>query len=301
MNLKTTLHGNTYQFPDIKTVLARANEPKSGDMLAGAAAESSSERVAARVVLSEITLRELRNEPAVPYERDEVTRLVDDNLDSGVFSTVQNWSVSELREYILNPDTTGEDLLKLGKGLTSECIAAAAKLMTNLDLISAASKIRVVVHANTTLGLRGRFSVRLQPNHPYDSPEGIIASAMEGLSYGNGDALIGVNPVIESVESVRKTLDSLYEFTQSWGVPTQNCCLAHVTTQMEALRQGAPMDVMFQSIAGSEKSCNAFGINVKMLEEARALIAEKGTAAGPNLMYFETGQGSELSSGGHNP
>ena len=299
MNRTTTVRGRHYTFKDLKDVLAKANELKSGDELAGVAAENAAERVAARQVLAEVRLNELRENPVAPYEKDEVTRLIEDDLDQARFAQVKDWTVAQLREHLLSPGTTGDDMLAIGRGLTSECIAAVAKLMSNLDLILAASKIRVVTHANTTLGLRGRHSVRLQPNHTTDDPHGILASTMEGLSWGSGDALIGVNPVTDTVEATRAVLENLYEFTRSWAVPTQICCLAHVTTQMEALKVGAPMDVMFQSLAGSEISCNAFGITNAMLDEAAAMIAEKGTAPGPNLMYFETGQGSELSSGGH--
>lgn len=299
MNRTTTVRGRHYTFKDLKDVLAKANELKSGDELAGVAAENAAERVAARQVLAEVRLNELRENPVAPYEKDEVTRLIEDDLDQARFAQVKDWTVAQLREHLLSPGTTGDDMLAIGRGLTSECIAAVAKLMSNLDLILAASKIRVVTHANTTLGLRGRHSVRLQPNHTTDDPHGILASTMEGLSWGSGDALIGVNPVTDTVEATRAVLENLYEFTRSWAVPTQICCLAHVTTQMEALKVGAPMDVMFQSLAGSEISCNAFGITNAMLDEAAAMIAEMGTAPGPNLMYFETGQGSELSSGGH--
>ena len=300
MNLSATVRGRNYTFPDLKTLLGKANERKSGDELAGVAAANDTERVAARQVLAAIPLWYIRENPVVPYDKDEVTRLIQDDLDKGQYARVSDWTVAELREYILSPETDGTALLTLGRGLTSECIAAAAKVMTNLDLITGAKKIRVVTHANTTLGLEGRFSVRLQPNHPTDDPAGIIASTMEGLSYGSGDALIGVNPVTESVAATRAVLETLHEFTRTWGVPTQHCCLAHVTTAMEALESGCPMDVLFQSLAGSEVSCKAFGINNAMLEEAARMIAELGTAQGPNLMYFETGQGSELSSNGHN-
>lgn len=299
MNRTTTVRGRHYTFRDLKEVLAKANELKSGDELAGVAAENAAERVAARQVLAEVRLNELRENPVAPYEQDEVTRLIEDDLDKARFAQVKDWTVAQLREHLLAPTTTGEDMLAIGRGLTSECIAAVAKLMSNMDLILAGSKMRVVTHANTTLGLRGRHSVRLQPNHTTDDPHGILASTMEGLSWGSGDALIGVNPVTDTVEATRAVLENLYEFTRAWAVPTQICCLAHVTTQMDALKVGAPMDVMFQSLAGSEISCNAFGITNAMLDEAAAMIAEKGTAPGPHLMYFETGQGSELSSGGH--
>jgi ethanolamine ammonia-lyase large subunit len=299
MKLTTQVRGRHFTFRDLKEVLAKANERKSGDELAGVAADNDTERVAARRVLADVRLSDLRENPVAPFDVDEVTRLIESDLDTARFQQVRDWTVSQLREFVLSPAATGEDLLALGRGLTSECIAAVAKLMSNLDLILAASRIRVVTHANTTLGLKGRFSVRLQPNHTTDDPHGILASTMEGLSWGSGDALIGVNPVTDTVEATCAVLENLYKFTRAWGVPTQVCCLAHVTTQMEALKRGAPMDVLFQSLAGSEISCNAFGITNAMLEEATVMIRERGTAPGPNLMYFETGQGSELSSGGH--
>ncbi len=300
MRLSTAVRNETYDFPDLRTVMGCANEPKSGDVLAGVAAESASQRVAARRVLADLPLATIRENPAVPYERCEVTRLIQDDVDEARFQRVRDWTVAQLREHCLAPTTTGQDLLALGEGLSSECIAACAKLMTNLDLMLAAQKMRVVTHANSTVGLEGRLSVRLQPNHTTDDPHGILASTMEGLAWGSGDALIGVNPVIDSPESVRAVLELLHDFIRSWGVPTQHCCLAHVTTQMKALAQGSPMDVLFQSLAGSEHSCRAFGINNAMLDEARDMIRELGTAKGPHLMYFETGQGSELSSDGHN-
>jgi len=299
MKLSASVGKRSWEFPDLRTVLGKANEPKSGDVLAGVAAEDAAERVAARKVLSELTVRDIREHPAVPYEEDEVTRVIQDGIDSAVYAEVREWSLAQLREHVLSSSTTGDDLLRLGRGLTSECIAALAKLMSNLDLVVAASKIRVVTHSNATVGLRGRLSVRLQPNHPTDDPRGILASTMEGLAWGCGDALIGVNPVTDTLDAMRRVLDTLHDFTRAHGIPTQHCCLAHVTTGMAAIRAGAPVDVLFQSLAGSEISCRAFGISIALLDEAKALVDERGTAAGPNRMYFETGQGSALSSGGH--
>ncbi len=299
MKLFTQVRGRNVTFPDLETVLGRADEPKSGNTLAGVGAETQTERVAARRVLSDLTVGDLNDHPVVPYEQDEVTRVIQDDLDRRAEARVRDWTLARLREHVLSSDTDGAALLEIGRGLSSECIAGLAKLMSNLDLIRAASKIRVVTHANTTVGLPGRLSVRLQPNHTTDDPHGILASTMEGLTYGSGDALIGVNPVTDTVDSCRAVLELLHEFTRAWGIPTQHCCLAHVTTQMEALRCGCPMDVMFQSIAGSEVSNRAFGISLAMMEEAAAMIREMGTSTGPHRMYFETGQGSELSSGGH--
>ncbi|NMM63804.1 ethanolamine ammonia-lyase subunit EutB [Clostridium sp. P21] len=299
MKLKTKLFGHVYKFKSLMEVMAKANEEKSGDKLAGIAAESSEERVAAKVVLSEVTLEDLRNNPAVPYEVDEVTRIIQDAVNEKIYNEIKNWTVSELREWILDEDTTGADIKRVSRGLTSEMVSAVAKLMSNLDLIYGAKKIRISAHCNTTIGLDGTLSARLQPNHPTDDPDGILASLMEGLSFGIGDAVIGLNPVDDSVESVTKVLKKFDEFKNKWKIPTQNCVLAHVTTQMEAVRKGAPTDLIFQSIAGSQKGNEAFGITGDMIEEARQLALKEGTAEGPNVMYFETGQGSELSSDSH--
>ena len=299
MILKTVLFGETYAFKDVKEVLAKANEEKSGDILAGLAARSAEERVAAKIVLSNLTLHDLRNNPVVPYELDEVTRIIQDDLNIPIYNSIKNWTVSELREWILSENTTEADIKKISRGLTSEMVAAVAKLMSNMDLIYAASKIRITAHCNTTIGKRGTLSCRLQPNHPTDNPDGIMASVLEGLSYGAGDALIGLNPVDDSVQSVSEVLKRFDDIKNRLQVPTQICVLAHVTTQMEAIRQGAPTDLIFQSIAGSEKGNSAFGFNAATIEEARQLALSNGTAEGPNVMYFETGQGSELSSEAH--
>ena len=299
MILKTKLFGKVYQFNSVKEVMAKANEKKSGDQLAGIAAESAEERVAAKVVVSNLTLSDLRNNPVVPYEEDEVTRIIQDDVNEKIYNEIKNWTVSELREWLLDDNTTGADIRRISRGLTSEMIAAVAKIMSNLDLIYAAKKIKVTAHCNTTIGEPGTLSVRLQPNHPTDDPDGILASLMEGLSYGMGDAVLGLNPVDDSVESVMKILNRFEEFKQKWKIPTQTCVLAHVTTQMEAIRRGAPEDLIFQSIAGSEKGNTAFGFNAATIEEARQLALSQGTATGPNVMYFETGQGSELSSDAH--
>ena len=299
MKLKTTLLGKTYQFRDLKQVLAKANEVKTGDQLAGLAAESAQERIAAKVVLAGVTLQELRENPAVPYETDEVTRIIQDDLNLPQYEKIKGWTVSDLREYILDENTTGGDIHRLSRGLTSEMVAAVCKLMGNLDLIYAASKITVTAHCNTTIGLPGTLSCRLQPNHTTDDPEGITASTLEGLSFGAGDAVIGLNPVTDSPEQAGKILRRFQEIKEHWAIPTQICVLAHVTTQMKAVEKGAPCDLIFQSIAGSQKGNEAFGFTAKTLEDARALVLQKGTAEGPNVMYFETGQGSELSSSAH--
>ncbi|MBU3128319.1 ethanolamine ammonia-lyase subunit EutB [Clostridium tagluense] len=299
MKLKTKLFGKVYDFKSIMEVMAKANEEKSGDKLAGIAAESSEERVAAKVVLSHLTLEDLRNCPAVPYEIDEVTRIIQDDVNEKIYAEIKNLTVSDFREWILDENTTGENIKRASRGITSEMVAAVTKLMSNLDLIYAAKKIRITAHCNTTIGLEGTLSARLQPNHTTDNPQGILASLMEGLTYGVGDAVIGLNPVDDSVESVMRILKTFEDFKNEWEIPTQNCVLAHVTTQMEAIRRGAPADLIFQSIAGSQKGNEAFGITADMLEEARQLALKEGTGSGPNVMYFETGQGSELSSDSH--
>ena len=300
MILKTKLFGKTYQFQDLREVMAKANEEKSGDRLAGIAAEDAQERVAAKVVLSHTTLHDLFEHPAVPYEQDEVTRIIQDGVNQRILQEIQNWTVSDLREWLLKETTTEADIRRISRGLNSEMVAAVAKLMSNLDLIYAAAKIRVTAHCNTTIGLPGTLSCRLQPNHTTDDPDGIMASLLEGLTYGAGDAVLGLNPVDDSVESVTRVLKRFDEIKRKWEIPTQICVLAHVTTQMQAVRKGAPSDLIFQSIAGSEKGNDAFGFKAETLEEARQLMLSDGTCDGPNVMYFETGQGSELSSEAHN-
>lgn len=299
MKLKTSLFGDLYTFESVKEVMAKANEEKSGDRLAGIAAETTTERIAAKEVLSRMTLETLYENPAVPYEEDDVTRLIYDDLNETIYGEIKDWTVSQLREWLLDDYTTGEMILRVSRGLTSEMIAAVTKLMTNLDLIYAANKIKVTAHCNTTIGEEGVLGFRLQPNHTTDNLDGIMVSLMEGLTYGAGDALIGLNPVIDTVDSVYNVLTMFDEFKRKWEIPTQTCVLAHVTTQMEAIKRGAPADLMFQSIAGSQKGNEAFGITLDMLREAQALMHKKGTCAGPNVMYFETGQGSELSSDAH--
>ncbi|HIR27842.1 MAG TPA: ethanolamine ammonia-lyase subunit EutB [Candidatus Choladousia intestinigallinarum] len=296
---KTSLSGQTYEFRSVKEVLAKAGEYKSGDVLAGIGANTDTERIAAKEILAGMTLKELYENPAVPYEEDEVTRINIDGLNNKIFSEIQGWTVSDLRENILSYKMAGNDLYRLSRGLTAEMVAAVCKLMTNLDLIYAAQKIRVTAHCNTTVGERGIMGTRLQPNHTTDNVEGITASLMEGLSYGCGDVLIGLNPVNDTVSSLAEVLKKFDEIKNSLEIPTQICVLGHITTQIEAVKKGAPCDMIFQSIAGSEKGNTAFGFSAATVEEAQALMREEGTAAGPNVLYFETGQGSELSSNAH--
>lgn len=300
MAYRTTLSGQTFVFDDVKTVLARANEEKSGDILAGVAARSEIERVAAKEVLAAMRLEELRENPVVPYEEDEVTRLNQDGLNQTIYNEIRGWTVSELREWLLAGTTAESQIRRISKGLTAEMVAAVAKLMSNLDLVYAAAKIRVPARCNTTIGLRGTMSTRLQPNHTTDNVEGITASVLEGLSYGCGDAVIGLNPAGDTVDGTAEVLKRFDDIKNRLAIPTQICVLSHITTQIEAVRRGAPCDMIFQSIAGSEKGNLAFGFTTENIREAKELLQRQGTAAGPNLLYFETGQGSELSSGAHN-
>lgn len=299
MKLKALLFGKTYTFRDVKEVLAKANEEKSGDKLAGVAAKSAEERVAAKVVLSELLLSDLRENPVVPYELDEVTRIIQDDVNERIYQEIRGWSVSELREWLLSETTTTADIARVRRGLTSEMVAAVCKLMSNLDLITCAKKMPVTAHCNTTIGLPGTLSCRLQPNHPTDDIDGIVASVMEGLTFGAGDAVIGLNPAGDTVDSTKRILTKFDELKHRYEIPTQICVLAHITTQMRAIEAGAPADLIFQSIAGSQKGNEAFGFDGKTVEQARQLALTRGTAEGPNVLYFETGQGSELSSEAH--
>jgi ethanolamine ammonia-lyase large subunit len=299
MLLRTKLFGKTYEFPDIRLLMGKANEEKSGDRLAGVAAETASERAAAKLVLAEVPLSVLRETPAVPSDRDEVTRIIQEAVNETIYSEVRGWTLGELREWLLADSTTGEMIRRISGGLTAEMIAGVTKLMSNLDLIYAASKIRVTAHCNNTIGLPGTLSSRNQPNHPTDSPEGVRAEIYEGLAYGSGDSVIGINPVDDSYGSVSRLLEMSYGVIQTWEIPTQNCVLAHVTTQMKCLEAGAPVGLLFQSLAGSQKGNEAFGISAGMLDEAHALAKKHCFPAGPNYMYFETGQGSALSADAH--
>ena len=299
MKLSTVLGGRTFQFRTLKEVLAKANEEKSGDVLAGIAAESDLERVAAKLVLSRLLVRDLRENPAVPYEDDEVTRLNQDSIDPAVYGEIAGWSMAELREYILDGSTTEQDIRRLSRGLTSEVVAGVCKLMGNLDLVYAAGKVRVTSTCNTTFGRRGTLATRLQPNHAADSVEGITASLFEGLSYGCGDALLGLNPVSDTVSRLTEVLKRFDEVKRRFEIPTQICVLGHITTQIEAVRAGAPADMIFQSIAGSQKGNLAFGFSAATVREALAVLKDRGAAKGPDVLYFETGQGSELSSDAH--
>jgi len=304
MQLSTTLFAERYSFPDVKDVLARANEPRSGDVQAGLAATSMRQMAAAKLVLSQLTLKDLREHPSVPYELDEVTRLIEDDLEASptarhAYAKVSCWTVAELREFILDDANSGDDIKALSPGLTPEMVAGVAKLMSNMDLVMAGKKIRVVARCNNTIGLPGRLSSRLQPNHPRDDVAGILAAIQDGLSFGNGDAVIGINPSTDDVDKVKDILSAVKDLMRRFRVPTQNCVLAHITAQMAALQKGAPLDLMFQSIAGSEGANKNFGVSVSLLDEAYDMTRREGTAQGENVMYFETGQGTALSANAH--
>ena len=297
--LSACVFGRNFTFGSVKEVLNKAADLRSGDVQAGLCAGSDRERVAAKRVLSQLTLDDLYESPSVPYEDDELTRLFQDSCDAAARRRLKNRSLGEVREWILDTRTRGEELLAVSPGLTPEMIAALARLMSNMDLVVAARKIRVVVRCNNTIGLAGRISSRLQPNHPRDAIEGILAVVLDGLSYGNGDAVIGVNPSTETVESTVEILTKTHALLTALQVPAQNCVLSQVTIQMQALQRGAPLDLCFQSIAGSEGANRNFGVSVALLDEAMAMTRALGTAKGPNVMYFETGQGTALSADAH--
>jgi ethanolamine ammonia-lyase large subunit len=299
VHLASTIRSVRYAFGSITEVLAKANPPKSGDDLAGISARDAVERVAARAVLADLTLGELREHPVVPYERDELTRLAEDELDDQAFRAIAHLTVGQFREWLLDISTTGGMLRAIAPGLTPEMAAATCKLMSNFDLMTVGAKCQVVVRANTTLGLPGRLSSRCQPNHPTDDVEGILASAREGLAYGCGDAVIGINPATDTAQSTAEILRAVDELMRRNAVPTQHCVLSHLTVQIKALELGCPMDLMFQSLAGTEAANQAFGISAALLDEAWDVMKHKGTTKGPNRMYFETGQGSALSSAAH--
>ena len=288
------LAGTRRRFADLKTLLARASPDRSGDRLAGVAAESAEERVAARYALADVPLTVFLSEAVVPYEVDEVTRLILDTHDAGAFAPVAHLTVGGFREWLLEAD--GARLAAVAPGLTPEMAAAVSKLMRNQDLIAVARKIRVVSAFRNTLGLPGRLSVRLQPNHPTDDPRGIAASIADGLLMGSGDAVIGINPATDNLEATRTLLQLIDELRQRLEVPTQSCVLAHVTSTLELIAEGAPVDLTFQSIAGTEDANRAFGIDLAVLAEAHAATLALGRhTLGDNVMYFETGQGSALS------
>lgn len=295
MKLSTQMFGQTYQFRDVKDVLAKASDGRSGDVLAGVSAASAQERVAAKYVLSEFLLSDLRENPVVPYEEDCVTRIIQDAVNRTAYEKIRNWTVSELREFVLSNERTADDLEFLRKGLTAEMVAAVAKICSNMDLIYGAKRMPVSKKANTTIGLPGHFASRLQPNDTRDDIDSIVAQIYEGLSYGAGDAVIGVNPVTDNVENTKRMLFAIQDIIDKFNIPTQPCVLAHVSTQIEAIRQGAPGGLIFQSICGSEKGLKEFGVSIELLDEALEVGRSYNKLAGDQFMYFETGQGSALS------
>ena len=294
------IEGTLYAFPDLRDLMAKASPPRSGDRLAGIAAQSAAERVAAQMALADLPLATFLDEVVVPYENDEVTRLIIDDHDAAAFAPIAHLTVGGFRDWLLGDDATTETLSALACGITPEMAAAVAKICRNQDLILIAAKCRVVTRFRNTIGLPGRLSSRLQPNHPVDDPKGVLASTIDGLLLGCGDAVIGINPAGDSPERCRDLLCLLDDLRQRLEAPTQSCVLTHVTTTLALMDQGAPVDLVFQSIAGTEAANRSFGVTLALLGEARnaALSLRRGTL-GDNLMYFETGQGSALSAGAH--
>nr|WP_321455476.1 ethanolamine ammonia-lyase subunit EutB [uncultured Cohaesibacter sp.] len=295
-----TLGNEKHNFPDLKTLMAVASSAKSGDYLAGIAAQSNEKRVAARYCLANVPLKTFLEELLVPYEIDEVSRLIIDTHDWDAFSPISHMTVGDFRDWLLSYDATPEKLKALAPGLTPEMVAAVSKIMRNQDLVIVADKVEVITAFRTTIGLKGRLSSRLQPNHPTDDPEGVAGSTLDGLLYGTGDAVIGINPAGDNVDSCIQLLTLFDRLRQKFEIPMQSCVLTHVTNSIQAIERGAPVDLVFQSIAGSEAANDGFGITIKMLEEAQdaALSLKRGTV-GQNVMYFETGQGSALSANAH--
>ena len=300
MSYSTMLSGTRWTFGDLKTLLGKASPARSGDALAGVAAESAIERVAAQTALADLPLKTFLNTALIPYEQDEVSRLIHDSHDGRAFAAISHLTVGAFREWLLDERMTAADLTRLAPGLMPEMVAAVSKIMRAQDLIVVAAKCRVTSAFRNTIGLAGRLSTRLQPNHPTDDSRGIAASLLEGLLFGVGDAVIGVNPATDSLDDYVRIVALLDDIRRRLDIPTQSCCLGHVTIAMQAISAGAPVDLVFQSIAGSEKANRGFGIDLSMLAEAHdaALSLRRGTI-GRNVMYFETGQGSALSADAH--
>ena len=300
MPWSTTIAGRSHHFADLRELLAKATPLRSGDVLAGIAAESAEERVAAQYLLADLPLSHFLNDPLIPYEEDEITRLIIDRHDADAFTPISGLTVGEFRDWLLDYETDTDPLTTLAPGLTPEMVAAVSKIMANQDLILVASKCQVVTRFRNTLGLRGNLSVRLQPNHPTDDLRGIAASMLDGLLLGCGDAVIGINPATDQVSTTCALIELMDRLISRYEITTQTCVLAHVTTQLRAIEAGAPVDLVFQSIAGSQAANASFGIDLALLREARdaALSLKRGTL-GDNVMYFETGQGSALSANAH--
>lgn len=300
MSYQTTIGDLVYRFADLKTLLAKASPARSGDYLAGIAAATYEERMAAKLALAEVPLKRFLEEALIPYEQDEVTRLIIDRHDAAAFALISHLTVGDLRDWLLLEKTNSTRLSAVAAGLTPEMVAAVSKLMRNQDLILVARKCQVVSRFRNTLGLPGHLAVRLQPNHPTDDVRGIAASMLDGLLYGSGDAVVGINPASDSLPTLMRLWQMMDEVRQHFEIPMQSCVLTHVTTQIQAIEAGAPIDLVFQSIAGTEATNAGFGVSLAILREAHdaALSLGRGTL-GDNVMYFETGQGSALSAGGH--
>ena len=300
MRYKHSLGVQTYSFRDLKDVMAKATPARSGDYLAGVAATTYVERMAARMCLAEIPLNEFLHELLIPYENDEVSRLIIDSHDQNAFSEISHLTVADFRNWLLSDAATTETLHRVSRGITPEMAAAVSKLMRNQDLILVTKKCSVITHFRNTIGLPGHLSSRLQPNHPTDDPRGIAASIVDGLLYGAGDAVIGINPASDNLSALQDLYHLLDDVIQQFAIPTQSCVLTHVTNQIQLIEKGAPVDLVFQSIAGTELANKSFGINISLLQEAReAALSLKRGALGNNVMYFETGQGSALSANAH--
>ncbi len=295
-----TLGTTTYRFHDLKDLLAKASPLRSGDVLAGVAAATDEERVVAQMTLADLPLATFLTEVLVPYEDDEVTRLIIDSHDATAFAPIRHLTVGDFRNWLLSDGVDSALLASVAPGITPEMAAAVSKLMRNQDLILVAQKCRVVTAFRNSLGLPGRLSTRLQPNHPTDDAAGIAASLLDGLLYGSGDAVIGINPATDNLQQVVRLLAMLDEVIQRYAIPAQSCVLTHVTNTLAAIEGGAPVDLVFQSVAGTEAANRSFGINLALLDEARSAAQSLGRGSvGDNLMYFETGQGSALSAGAH--
>lgn len=295
-----SIRNRVYYFSDLKTLMAKASPQRSGDELAGVAATSAEERVAAQMALAEVPLKIFLIEHLIPYEQDEITRLIIDSHDEVAFALISHLTVGDFRNFLLEESTDTFTLKALQKGLTPEMVAAVSKLMRIQDLITVASKCEVITQFRNTIGLKGRFSTRLQPNHPTDDFKGIAASMIDGLFYGSGDAVIGINPATDNVPTVIRLLEMLDGVRQRFDIPMQSCILSHITTTIKAIEQNAPVDLVFQSIGGTEATNTSFGVNLNILQEGyeAGLSLGRGTL-GSNLMYFETGQGSSLSANAH--
>jgi ethanolamine ammonia-lyase large subunit len=300
MSFMHTVGGQTWRFDSLRQLLAKASPARSGDYLAEVAADSDAERAAAQMALADVPLKRFLNEALIPYEDDEVTRLIIDTHDAAAFAPVGHLTVGGFRDWLLGDEADEASLRALAPGLTPEMAAAVSKIMRVQDLVLVAQKIRVVTRFRNTVGLRGRMSTRLQPNHPTDDPAGIAASLMDGLLYGNGDAMIGINPATDSLSAISELLKMLDGVINHYGIPTQSCVLTHVTSSVAAIERGVPLDLVFQSIAGTQAANASFGISLEILREGyeAGLSLKRGTL-GQNLMYFETGQGSALSANAH--